>query len=105
MRSEMQRYPARATYQEIADAVGEDQAALDKWRELCRQWVRRGYNAGNVEGLLGAWNAGGLAPRKGGGSHTDPPQVTLTGTDSGFAYGEIERIQEQMAREREAATT
>ena len=72
MRDEMQRYPARATYQEIADAVGEDQAALDRWRGLCRQWVRRGYNAGNVEGLLGAWRAGGLAPRTGGnGAHAD----------------------------------
>jgi len=103
MREEMQRYPLRATYQEIADAVGEDQAALDRWRDVCRQWARRGYNVGNVEGLLDAYNAGGLAPRKGNGNHADPPQVTLTGTDSGFAYGEIERILERQRAE-EAAT-
>ena len=104
MRDEMQRYPLRATYQEIADAVGEDQAALDRWREVCRQWARRGYNVGNVEGLLDAWNAGGLAPRKGGSNHSDPPQTTLDIGETGLAYGELERAQERQRLEQEVAT-
>jgi hypothetical protein len=106
----MNRYPPKAWYERIADAVGDEPDALERWRALCVSWVGRGYNPQNVEGLLDAWHAGGLASRKGpNGAHAnaDPPQIILTGTDSGFAYGEIDRWRAEQAakrREQEAAT-
>ena len=109
-RHAMNRYPPKAWYERIADAVGDEPDALERWRALCVSWVGRGYNPQNVEGLLDAWHAGGLASRKGpNGAHAnaDPPQIILTGTDSGFAYGEIDRWRAEQAakrREQEAAT-
>jgi len=74
-RSGAHRYPPRAWYDRIAAAVGDDPAALDRWKALVHEWVGRGWNPGNVQGMLEAFGNGGIRDRRGNGRRgTGPPE-------------------------------
>ena len=97
--------PQKSWYDRLAEVVGESPEDLERWREVCMQWIGHGWKKTNVAGMLEYYQRGDLpSTRRTGGVNSDPPQVTLTGTDSGFAYGEIERILERQRLEQEAAT-
>ena len=46
------RFPAKAAWETIAQAVGTEESALAFWRETLTAWAARGYNPLNVEGPL-----------------------------------------------------
>lgn len=72
-RSEAHRYPAKTWYAAVSEAVGEDQSALDRWRALVHDWVGRGWNPGNVAGLLDVWAKGGVI--QGNGKAREPTNL------------------------------
>jgi hypothetical protein len=55
-----QRYPKKATYPLIAEAVGEQ---LEIWKDILTQWLLSGYNPNNLAGMLEAFRDGGLRRR------------------------------------------
>jgi len=109
-KTEKQRRAAGATWfeplREIAELAGWDAVRGARLiRETCEHMMADGLTIASPKSIVRvatARYAEGQRPPV--FANADPPQVVLTGTDSGFAYGEIERIQEQMRLEREAAT-
>lgn len=109
-RDETHRYPAKAWYQTIIDAVGDN---IDKWRGIAREWVGRGWNPSNVKGMLDVYANGWQKPDNGkwvSGVPATIPQgmgkesrsdiKTLTPEEAEAAKAEIRRT---MLREREHA--
>ncbi|CAG0947578.1 hypothetical protein ANRL1_04290 [Anaerolineae bacterium] len=47
-----ERYPAKGTWDKIAQMIGTDEANLAFWREALSTWATRGYNPLNVAGPL-----------------------------------------------------
>ena len=46
------RYPAKAWYDDVDEAVGDNQADLDFWGNVVKAWVGLGWNPTNVRGML-----------------------------------------------------
>ena len=46
------RYPAKAWYDDVDEAVGDAQADLDFWGSVVKAWVGLGWNPTNVKGML-----------------------------------------------------
>lgn len=59
-RSAAHRYPPKSWYEEIAVTVGTEPKDLSRWKRLVHEWVGRGWNPGNVAGMLEVWNRGGV---------------------------------------------
>lgn len=53
--------------QVVVDTVGNDPKNLKLWENIIRQWIMRGYNPRNIDGMLEAFKAGGLRPNGNGG--------------------------------------
>lgn len=51
-RSVAQRYPDRATWPAIAEAVGDSEADLQFWKEVVTAWIAKGYKKINIDGML-----------------------------------------------------
>ncbi len=51
-RSAAHRYPPRAWYKEVVEAIGEREEDVGRWRALVHDWCGRGWNPGNVAGML-----------------------------------------------------
>jgi hypothetical protein len=51
-RETMHRYPDKALYDTIADAVGEDDDQLALWRRITEAWRDHGWNRSNLAGML-----------------------------------------------------
>jgi len=62
-RENAHRYPPKAWYTRVGEAVGEDSDNLERWGALVLEWVGRGYNPTNVSGMLDAFSNGGLQKR------------------------------------------
>lgn len=56
--------PKRALWAEIEQVVGDE---LGLWRDVVMGWLERGYNPGNIRGMLDWFEAGGVPPPKNGG--------------------------------------
>lgn len=54
------RYPAKSWFDDIDSAVGDNPETVMRWRELCKEWVGRGWNPVNVKGMLEAFKNGGI---------------------------------------------
>ncbi len=50
---------------EVIAVVGSEQADVQRWTELVRAWIGRGYNRQNVVGLLDAYKNGNITGRNG----------------------------------------
>ena len=51
-REHAHRYPAKSWYQDIADAVGEEESDLAFWGRVVKEWVGLGWNPTNAKGML-----------------------------------------------------
>ena len=58
------RYPAKSWYQDIDDIVGQKPEDVGRWRELCKNWVGRGWNPVNVKGMLDQFQNGLRSDKK-----------------------------------------
>jgi hypothetical protein len=68
-RENAHRFPPKAWYENIAEEVGDDQAELEVWGRIVKAWVGKGWNPGNVSGMLQFYQRGEVpGPVKGKGS-------------------------------------
>jgi len=92
---------------EIAELVGWNaERGVTLIQDTCERMMADGLAIvapKSIVRMAASVHAESLRPPARRRDNSDPPQVTLTGTDSGFAYGEIERILERQRAE-EAAT-
>jgi hypothetical protein len=51
-RSVANRYPDKATWLAIAEAVGDNETDLQFWKEVVTTWIARGYKKINIDGML-----------------------------------------------------
>ena len=51
-RANTHRYPAKAWYADVDEAVGDAEADLDFWGNVVKAWVGLGWNPSNVKGML-----------------------------------------------------
>lgn len=51
-RSVANRFPDKATWPAIAEAVGDSEADLQFWKEVVIAWIAKGYKKVNVDGML-----------------------------------------------------
>jgi len=54
-RSVAKRYPPGTWKDKIIEAVGDDHRDVDQWKLLVHDWVGKGWNPGNIVGLLEVW--------------------------------------------------
>jgi hypothetical protein len=52
------RFPAKSWYGRVAEAVGEDEEALERWFQVCSAWVGKGWKPTNVDGMLECFGRG-----------------------------------------------
>lgn len=107
------RYPPKDWYQDVADQVGNDEATLARWRALVKDWIGRGWNPGNVKGMLDAFQAGGIAASPNGRGAPGRPRPDQHGKEFSEESKAIIRqmgernhqnslrIQEELRKERE----
>lgn len=60
------RYPDKATWETIAQTVGESPEALALWEKVIRAWIGCGYNKLNLTGMLDCFKRGELPTTKKG---------------------------------------
>ena len=65
-RANAHRYPAKAWYEDVDQAVGDDQANLDFWGQVVKAWVGLGWNPTNVKGMLEFFKRREIPAVKGG---------------------------------------
>lgn len=65
-RANAHRYPAKAWYSDVEQAVGDDQANLDLWGSIVKAWVGLGWNPTNVSGMLEFYGRREIPAVKGG---------------------------------------
>ena len=58
-RGVMQLTPKPVLRELIAQKIGDEPEALDRWREACVEWLARAYNPKNIDGLLDFYQNGG----------------------------------------------
>jgi hypothetical protein len=58
-RGVMQLTPKPVLRELIAQKIGDEPEALDRWREVCIEWLARAYNPKNIDGLLDFYQNGG----------------------------------------------
>lgn len=97
--------------QDVIDAVGDAEEDVAFWRQVIKDYTGTYTNKANVKAMLDYYKRREL-PGTGKRNRTstttgipalDPP-IYLDVADSGFAHGEIQRIQEERRRAAEAAT-
>jgi len=84
-----QRYPGKEFWEGMAQAIGEDPAALDLWEAHCRDWHNRGYRPNNYSGLFDSFKNGGLDDRTKTGTRTTQSKLGLVGnslSDEGLDF-------------------
>lgn len=59
-RSNTHRYPPKAWYEVVETVVGDDPEDLERWGEVCHEWVGKGWNPMNVSGMLDCYSKGGI---------------------------------------------
>ena len=64
-RENAHRYPPKAWYSKIADAVGEEPAALDLWGQVVLAYIGLGWNPGNVKNMLAYYEKREIPTTKG----------------------------------------
>lgn len=71
------RYPAKAWYDDVDQAVGDDQVNLDFWGKIVKAWVGLGWKPTNVKGMLEFYERREIPALKGrsrnNGPTTPPP--------------------------------
>ncbi len=73
-RENAHRYPAKAWYGKIEDAVGDSEKALELWGSVVLNYVGMGWNPQNVKGMLEFFERGEIPKSKGNGRGNDPPR-------------------------------
>lgn len=68
------RYPPKAWYQDIVDAVGDD---VEKWKSIVKQWVGNGWNPTNVSGMLDVFHNGWIRNSPGNGNRPSSTPGTI----------------------------
>lgn len=61
-------FPDRVLWPKISEAIGTEQAALDRWREVVTAWIGCGWNKRNVTGMLDFYRRGQLPSTGNGGN-------------------------------------
>jgi len=76
-RANAHRYPAKSWYDEIDQAVGEDEHSLQVWGDVVKAYVGNGWNPTNVRNMLKFYKQGRVPPAGGssGGRQTFEDKV------------------------------
>ena len=56
-------WPAFCIRDDIIETVGDTVEDVLRWRATVKQWISRGYNPMNLDGMLRVYREGGLKPQ------------------------------------------
>lgn len=87
-RSVVHRYVHHSFQEEVAKTVGEGSAEVTRWAALVREWCGRGWNDGNVSGMLEAFRKGGI-PQRATKEPVSAPVRPRTMLDQQIEAGEV----------------
>jgi hypothetical protein len=73
------RYPPKSWYADVDRIVGREEADLQFWEGVVKEWVGHGWNPTNVSGMLECYQRRQLPGRgpRAGGPPADPIQAAI----------------------------
>lgn len=100
-REKTERYPPKAVWSIITDAVGEDETNLKRWGETIVGWLGMGWNPTNVNGMLEFYRKNEIPKGGGGNGHGTHKQNYGSSVSWAKRDGWTEAEIRQMVAERE----
>lgn len=69
-RNATHRYAAKSWWPILAETVGEETDNVERWAKVCMEWVGKGWNPMNIQGMLDVYQNGWQ--QKGGNGSSEP---------------------------------